>query len=87
MFNYRISIENNNGRTTIESNDVNEYQNLIDSYTDKSIIDNLKEGEYIEVTLRNNATDEIYFFYTVEVTSREVRTSTYKSDFYREYFC
>ena len=87
MFNYKISIENNNGRTTIESNDVNEYQNLIDFYTDKAIIDNLKEGEYVEVTLVDNTTGEIYFFYIADATSHEVRTRAYKSDFYREYFC
>ena len=87
MFNYKFIAENNHGRFTIENNDVNEYQNLIDFYTNKSIVDNLKEGEYVEVTLVDNNTGEVYFYYIAEGALYDVITRTYKSDFYREYFC
>ena len=87
MFNYKITMESINGKTTIESNDVNELKELLDSYVELTTLADFKEGEYVEATLVDNTTGEIYFYYVVETTSHEVRTRTYKSDFYREYFC
>jgi hypothetical protein len=87
MFNYKITIETNNERTTFESNDVNELNVLIDSYIELNTLVGINEGEYVEVNLVDNTTGEVYFYYIVEATSHEIRTRTYKSDFYREYFC
>ena len=87
MFNYKFTMKTNNGITTFESNDVNDFKVLIDSYIELNTLVGINAGEYVEINLVDNTTGEVYFFYNAEATSHEVRTSTYESDFYREYFC
>lgn len=87
MFNYKVTMETINLRTITESNDVNALKELIDSYIDATKLADFAEGEFFEINLVDNNTGEVYFYYIVEGALYDVITRTYKSDFYREYFC
>ena len=87
MFNYKVTMETINLRTITESNDVNALKELIDSYIDATKLVDFAEGEFFEINLVDNNTGEVYFYYIVEGALYDVITRTYKSDFYREYFC